>query len=143
MIFKLCVLALMIVGCVNDIRKMVVPYWEIFLGGALSVLKIILDILGGNADYAGMLLSLLPGIVLLIISYATRGGIGKGDGLLCLALGPSLGLMNLVIGLVIAFFISGIFSVFVFVTNKNRTELLIPFVPFMTFGMGVMMFVQI
>lgn len=143
MIFKLCVLALMIVGCVNDIRKMVVPYWEIFLGGALSVLKIILDILGGNADYAGMLLSLLPGIVLLITSYATRGGIGKGDGLLCLALGPSLGLMNLVIGLVIAFFISGIFSVFVFVTNKNRTELLIPFVPFMTFGMGVMMFVQI
>jgi len=133
----------MIVGCVNDIRKMVVPYWEIFLGGALSVLKIILDILGGNADYAGMLLSLLPGIVLLITSYATRGGIGKGDGLLCLALGPSLGFMNLVIGLVIAFFISGIFSVFVFVTNKNRTELLIPFVPFMTFGMGVMMFVQI
>ena len=141
MIFRLCVLVLMVVCSVNDIRKMKVPYWEIILGGALSVLKVLLEVIGGNVDFAGMLLSLLPGILLLLTSYITRGGIGKGDGLLCLALGPSLGLMNIVIGLVIAFFVSGILSAFVFMTNKNRRELLIPFVPFMTFGMGVMMFV--
>ena len=143
MIFKICVLALMIICCVNDIRMLKVPYWEIGLGGALSFLKVLLDVTGHNADPAGMLLSLLPGILLLITSCVTRGGIGKGDGLLCLALGPSLGPLNIVMGLLIAFFISGVFSAVVFVRNRYRKELLIPFVPFMTLGMGVMMFVQV
>ena len=79
------------------------------------------------------LLSFIPGLIMLLISYITRENIGYGDSIL-------LGLCSLCVGIWNGFFIimtsfiySAIFSLFLLIRGKNSKET-IPFVPFIFLG---------
>ena len=140
MIAEICILVLMLVCSFEDLRKKEIALWKIGLCGVVSLFRVAMQIRGGNADYIAMLLALLPGAFLLGISFVTREGIGYGDGLLMLSIGPGVGLVTLVTGMFIAFFASSIFSAGLLLTKKVKRNHRIPFIPFLTIGLGVMVF---
>ena len=78
--------------------------------------------------------SFLPGAFFLLMSYLTKGQIGRGDGIVLLAIGGLTGLgqcmLALSLALLIAAFTAGCLMVFRGSSRKAR----LPFVPFLTMG---------
>lgn len=81
---------------------------------------------------------IIPGIILLILGFLTRGAIGYGDGFLVICLGIMLGLRETLFICHIAFFISAMAALCVMLLGKkgNRffTKRSLPFIPFLLIG---------
>lgn len=75
----------------------------------------------------------LPGILLIIISFATGGQIGKGDGITLMVTGMAVGIYNNIFIILCAFTAAGIFALVLYIIKKKgRYE--IPFIPFVLAG---------
>ena len=143
MIFEICVLLLLLIASAVDIRKKEVPLWELGVAGALSAAKIITDLVVGSFDPLASALALVPGALFLALAFITRQGVGYGDGLLILCIGPALGLYGLALGLIISLFACSLFSGVLLLLKRAKGGTRIPYIPFLTIGMGVMMLAQI
>ena len=143
MYFGIAVLMIMLIASYRDIRRREIALLPIIACGALSVLRVALDLYRGAADPADLLLSLLPGALFLITAYVSREGVGYGDGLLLLAAGPALGFMTALLGATTAVFASGMISGILLTLRRVGRKTKLPFVPFLTFGMGVMIFAKV
>lgn len=84
-----------------------------------------------------ILCGMIPGIVLIIISYITRGKIGDGDGYIILGLGAIIGVEGIVEIMFISFFLAGIFGLIINILNKNIKLINVPLVPFLLFGFNI------
>lgn len=81
------------------------------------------------------------GLILLCISFITKGQIGVGDGLIVCITGLCLGFSENAMLLVISLFGSAIFSIALLSFRLAGRKKAIPFVPFLLFGyMGVLIF---
>ena len=76
-----------------------------------------------------VLLSLIPGAVLIFLSVITKGQIGAGDGIVVLCIGTWLDLYNSLNILMTGMFLAALGSVFLFFLKRKVKEL--PFVPFL------------
>lgn len=133
----------MVISSIGDIRSKEVFLWEILGCLGMSFAAVILSICGNSFDASDILMSLMPGAFLLLIAYVSRSSMGYGDGLLLLAAGPALGSNVTVMGMIAAVFACGLISGLLLVFKRVGRKARIPFVPFMTFGMGVMLLAQI
>ena len=133
----------MVISSIGDIRSKEVFLWEILGCLGMSFAAVILSIYGNSFDASDILMSLMPGAFLLLIAYVSRSSMGYGDGLLLLAAGPALGSNVTVMGMIAAVFACGLISGLLLVFKRVGRKARIPFVPFMTFGMGVMLLAQI
>ena len=79
----------------------------------------------------------------ILLSFVSRQSVGYGDGLLLLCAGPALGAGVAVMGMIAAVFACGLVSGALLIFKKVGKKAQMPFVPFLTFGMGVMMLAQI
>ncbi len=138
MIFKILILIIMIVSSIEDIRKKEVPIWEIIACGAVSLLSICFDAYANRFDFLGLSLSLIPGCLMIMGSFVSRQQLGYGDGLLVLFAGPALGFFGMGIGIVVAFFASSVVSGGLILFKRAGRKSVIPFVPFIAFGLVVM-----
>ena len=81
------------------------------------------------------------GLILLCISFITKGQIGTGDGFIVCITGLCLGFSKNAMLLVISFLGSAIFSIALLTFKLAGRKKTIPFVPFLLFGyMGVLLF---
>ncbi|MBQ7615781.1 MAG: prepilin peptidase [Butyrivibrio sp.] len=142
MFFELSVIAVLAVASITDIRRKEVPIWEVLACMAISAIRAAGLFIQGNAN-AELILSVLPGLAVLVLSYVTRQGIGYGDGLMLVSLGPALGLGRLGMGLLVAFFSCSVISGILLFTKKAARSTRIPFIPFITIGMGVSLFAPV
>jgi leader peptidase (prepilin peptidase)/N-methyltransferase len=138
MIFKVCILVIMIISSIEDVRKKEIPLWVILSCGFVSGISVVYGPVRGSAGFLDVFLSLLPGAFLLFASLLSRRGVGFGDGFLLLAAGPALGVGVSILGLMIALFASSIFSGILIMLRKAGRRTRIPFVPFLALGMGAM-----
>ncbi len=143
MIFEFGILLILLIASVQDIRKKEIPLWEIIACGLVSLAACIYSAVTGAFEPMGIFLSALPGVAILFIALMSGQGVGYGDGYLLLAAGPALGPGPAVMGLVIALFAGGLFSGLLVVIKKAGRRTRIPFVPFMTLGMGAMILEKI
>ena len=143
MTIDICILILMLIGSVVDIRKQEVPIWALGAGILLSGIKVAMDVISGSFDPVGIALSLIPGAVFLILALVTGQGVGCGDGLMLLCIGPAFGLYRLSLGLFISLFICSMFSGILLLMKRAKGGTRIPYIPFLTIGMGAMIFAQI
>ena len=120
----------LIPSVITDVRKKELPVWLLALSGILGILAAL--ILEGTVWWR-ILLSLVPGAVLLGLSRITRDAIGFGDGILVMALGAWLGAVRVTEVLLAAFFLAGIFGL-VATLARRRRSLRIPFAPFLFVG---------
>ncbi|SFC83439.1 prepilin peptidase [Butyrivibrio sp. YAB3001] len=142
-IFKILIIIqflIMIYASIKDMKNKVVSIWVPGLCGMISIIKTILDLLNGDLEPTNIVLSLIPGLLLIIMSFMTSGGIGSGDGIVLLAIGPLFGLEKIYGGVLLAFAFCSLMSIFLLATKRANKQTHLPFIPFITLGMGVILF---
>ena len=137
MIFKIGILIIFVISSIEDIRKKEILLWEILACAILSVAAVLMSFYKGSPDIIDILLSLLPGALLLLLSFISREGIGYGDGLIILAAGPALGFYDLLTTLMTAIILSGLFSGILLIFKKAKRNTRIAFAPFLAVGCAV------
>ena len=138
MFFEICILVIMLFISVRDIRKKEILSAEIILTGIISAAGTVMMICKGKFDIISFAISLMPGILMLLISLISRESVGYGDGLLALLAGPALGAEVALGTVLLAVFICGLFSGMLLVIKRAGRGTRVPFVPFMTLGLAVM-----
>lgn len=129
----------LVILSVYDIRNKEVPMLWLLLFGCVATVYVVLD---GKREGIMMIYSLIPGAFLLAISLCTRESIGYGDGWTVLALGILLGLWKCFVVVFAGFLFSAIFSLILLVLRRVNGKSRLPFLPFITMGLGVVMVVQ-
>ncbi|SDB54704.1 prepilin peptidase [Butyrivibrio sp. INlla16] len=138
--FKVFALIILLIATIMDIREKKIPLSIPTVQMTLSGLCFIYLWSKGITQPADFLYSLIPGIVLLTVSYFTRQGIGLGDGLTVLALGPLFGIMDTMLIVLISFTFSAVIGVILLIMKKVSGKSVMAFMPFLTVGVGVMSF---
>ncbi len=132
-----CLLGLLGLGIV-DFKKRKVRGWMLELGMIAPILyqgitkEVSIPIILGGAMVGGLF---------LLLSWATREGIGYGDSLGILALGIYLGLWELIEVLCLSFFILFFVAMLLFLTKRKRTYG-IPFYPFLAAGYLIVLLLE-
>ena len=120
-----------------DIKKKEIPILFILLTGICSVICAALEMFFEDLTLPELFLSLMPGAVFLFMSMVTKESIGFGDGLFLLSTSVPFGAVGACVGILTAIFAASFFSILILVTGKGGRKSRLPFVPFITFGMGV------
>lgn len=134
---KGAVLIFLSICTIFDIRKKEIPLILAGVGMAAAVGFTIWRIGNGTIFAVQILLSLLPGLFFLLVSWCTKEKVGYGDGILLLITGLMVGFYLCLTGLCISLFLSVFFGVLLLFLHKAKKNSRIPFVPFLTMGMGV------
>lgn len=92
------------------------------------VIHIVLS-LGNTNEYLYFFLPFIPGLTMLMLSLLTKEALGYGDSALFMLCSISLGMLNGFIIIMIAFFYSALFSIFLLIKGKSGKSI-IPFAPF-------------
>ena len=133
----IAVVVVLVVLSIFDIRSRRIPVSGFVIIFVMSLMyRGITD--GRDVDLLGVVWSVIPGLLLIGLSVLTERKIGMGDGILILVLGPGLGLLRCIYLLAGAFFLCCVFSGALLLLRKADRKTRIPFVPFITLGMGVM-----
>ncbi len=128
----------MAVCTITDIRKKEIPVAVVALSGLALFFYVIF---GEKKQWMDILYSLMPGMLLLMLSYCTRESIGYGDGLVVLVIGICMG-MGICIAAVTGLIISAICAAALLALRKAGGKSRIPFVPFLSVGLGVVLIAQ-
>ncbi len=132
MLQNLSVLAMLIIGSLEDIKnKQIHIVWIAcfalegvlccFFLGKQPAISVIIEIM----------IDMVPGFLLLLLSFVTKGGIGAGDGILLMAAGIFLGTARVCKIFIYAIFLSAMYAWFLFIIKKKGRKHEIPFVPFL------------
>lgn len=87
-------------------------------------------------------IGMIPGLLLLLLSVVSHGGIGEGDGILLLALGIDLGVEAAVQMLLCASAFAALYALFIYLYEKKSRNAQIPFVPFLFLAFATELFVR-
>ncbi len=143
MFFYIVALAILIAASVEDYLRKEVSVLMPVLCGINSASSVVLSVVSGEFDMADTFAAFLPGVVLILVAVATRQSVGYGDGLMTLSFSPALGLWNTCMGLIVAMVLSAVASILILVLKKGDRNTKLPFVPFITLGVGVTILAQI
>lgn len=131
---------LLLVCSVQDIRKKEISNRSLLIGAGVVVLVLLADgvlcknLFSAEASWWKNGCGMIPGICVWILSYVTRGGIGRGDGYLLCITGAALGLeVNLAI-LCYGLLLAGVCAGILLVMRRVKRETKLPFIPFLTGG---------
>ena len=127
-------LILLIIISVYDIRYRSIPIWCIMAGFSGAVIYIACT---GNVNIYEIVLDVLPGAVFILIAFCTREKVGYGDGLVVLIMGIVMHADLCIFALTCGLIISAIFSAVMVASRRLGLRAEIPFVPFLTLGTGV------
>lgn len=116
--------------CVTDIRERTLPTVWLLICTAVGI--------GGSiwwkTGWGFVVAGLFPGILLFAVSFLTRGGIGKGDAYLYLAVGSAIGLWNSFILLFTALALASGYGLYLLKIRKKGRKYKLPFAPFTAGG---------
>ncbi|MBO4783032.1 MAG: prepilin peptidase [Lachnospiraceae bacterium] len=123
---------------VEDIRKKSLPVPGI-AAGLLFVPFFVITEGASNITLLDNLKGMIPGELLIFISFLSRGQIGIGDGAVVLITGVAIGIGNIVIVLTGALLLISVFSMLMLLLGKLNRKSTLPFVPFVFAGyLGVL-----
>lgn len=124
------VLGFLVMNAWTDICYRKVSLWSIAL---FSLVEIVYQ-WTCQREFSTMLLGLIPGLILLIISKATREALGMGDALLMLVLGLYLGLQEAIDVLMLGLFCAAVWAGVLLIVKRKKRGYEFPFVPFLLLG---------
>ena len=129
----------MLILTVMDIRKKEISVLLLLIFGATVVFYVAVK---GEREALSVIYSLIPGAFLLALSLCTRESIGYGDGWTMLVLGLLLGLWECLAVVFVGLVFSAIFSLVLLVLSRVNGKTRLPFLPFVSMGLGVVIIVQ-
>ncbi len=115
-----------------DIRTRRIPDRLVLTAAAAGIVFLYADGNGGWMD--GLLGGAAAGLVLLLVHWLTRGGLGLGDVKLFGCSGIYLGLEDVLSAMMIAVVLSGICSLVLICMNRENKKRELPFAPFIFSG---------
>lgn len=118
----------------EDIREKRISVKRVLIGALAAVTC---QIIAGQASGIAVVGSLIPGILLLLLSVMTKESIGKGDGIVVMMLGLWIGGQMTFLVVCLAVWAAGIFATVCLIRKRRE---LIPFVPCLLMGMEVLLF---
>lgn len=121
---------------IQDLRNRTVSGKLLAIGMVYAVL---FQILWGEQLLSEWLLGAFVGICFIGVSKITKEALGYGDSLLILNLGIYLGIWKLMYLLLIAFAISGVFSIAILIKCHYHKKKTFPFIPFLAAGYVLLM----
>ena len=127
---------LLTAGCIFGVQSKKIPLFILGAGGIWSVAGLIIKAV--ETGISPMLLfaipAILPGAVLLILSFLTEKKIGYGDGMVLMLLGCMEGIRMAFLVFCIGLFLQSLFAVGLLIAKKADKQSCIPFVPFLLAG---------
>lgn len=135
----LVAIGFMLTGSVIDIKKKELPLALLVLFGLAAA---VCTGITGEKEWRDILYSFIPGAALLALGMCTRESIGYGDGLVVLILGLLTGLKGCLVIVSIGFVVSSVFAMVLLVFRKVKGKSRLPFLPFLTIGLGVMLLAE-
>lgn len=124
--------------------------WQDFRKKQINILLILIGfvMIGSNAFFFENrsilynILGIIPGFILVLLSFISRGQIGLGDGLIVGIIGLNLGLIKSIVFLSYSLFGAALISILLLTFHMANRKKAIPFVPFLFIGyLGVVFFV--
>ena len=125
---KIPAFLLLSVCTVSDIRRREVSLWVCIAAGVLGLW---VRLAFGDTLFPGLIFSLLPGAVFVIISALSHEKVGMGDAAVLLALGAMLSPYELMSLLVAGLLAISFFSLVLLTLKKVSLGSRLPMVPFM------------
>ncbi len=136
-LFRTIALLLLMAAALRDFRCKSIDIRYPLGGCVLSLLFLCIQFHGDFRELGYMLLSAIPGIMMLIMSKFTNDGIGIGDGLMAISIAPIFGFPGIVVAIMISFMLSAVICVVLLLLKKVNAKTTLPFLPFLTCGVGV------
>ena len=133
---------LLIMMSIEDIRNQSISLKLIILGGLMAVIyRICSFVLASNVnglEYAlDCIWACVPGLLLICISLVSSQKMGLGDGVVAVEIGLGMGLDICILTLTIALFINCIWAGILLMFHRANRKSTIPFVPFLSLGVGI------
>ncbi len=128
----LAVVVLLTAAAIIDIKERRIPDKLVSAGAAIGLIFSLFDPTGGFLDR--LIGGATAGLVLLLIYYITKGGLGLGDVKLFGCAGIYLGLESTVSAMLIAAVTSGLFGLVLICINRDNKKRELPFAPFILVG---------
>lgn len=122
-----------------DIKSREIPVWIIILFGISAAAYIGIC---GQIQLVSIAYSLIPGASLLALSLCTKESIGYGDGWIVLILGIFTGVETCLLIVTAALIFSALSAAVLLMLKKVNGKSRIPFLPFLTMGLGVVFYAQ-
>lgn len=123
--FALCLLLGAL--AVADYKKREIPLWPIAAVLCIGILNLHMQ---HYRDWRNVLGGIGVGAVLLLLSKATSGRIGAGDGLVIMAVGIFAGLRSTLLCLCAAFFLASFGALFLLCVKRAGKDHKMPFIPY-------------
>lgn len=89
---------------------------------------------GAVIELTYRLCGLIPGLIMLICAYLTKGKIGTGDGILCLIIGFAIGILDFCSVLSLSLLMIVAYSVVLLARGRLYRSKQIAFIPFLFLG---------
>ncbi len=126
-ILRAAALALLLVNSIVDIKSRKINLLLTLLAGAAGGAARLIWLGDG---IRGLLRSLLPGMLLVLLSAVSQGGIGMGDGIVLAALGLMRTWEEVWEMMILGFFLAGAYAAVLFLRRRKGEERF-AFVPFL------------
>lgn len=135
---------LLAAGGIFDVKSKKIPFVVLGAGGIWSVIGLVF-----KAAETGILQTLLfiltgivPGAVLVVLSFLTEKKIGYGDGIVLMILGCMEGAGTAFLVFCTGLFLQSLFAVGLLIVKKADKQSCIPFVPFLLAARIMLLFLQ-
>lgn len=126
------VIAFLIAAAIIDIRERRIPDKLVLAGVTIGLVFSLFD---PNRDiFSSLIGGTTAGLVLLLIYYITKGGLGLGDVKLFGCIGIYLGFESTVSAMLISAVLSGLYSLVLICINSDNKKRELPFAPFILAG---------
>ena len=126
---------LLIVGSIFDIKYKSLPGWFLMIGGVLAVgLAVLLKPVSLWQMAGGLLL----GLLLLGISFVSRGALGRGDGIFLGIIGLNLGFSTVFSIFTGALLLAAILAILLVIIKRANKNTAFPFLPFLGASYGIL-----
>ena len=116
---------------VRDIRKREIPILLLGLGLVFVPLFILSD---AHEGISGYLLSMIPGVVFLVISYLSRGQLGQADAGVLICVGLCIGFEAVIVVISVSLISIALFSMVMLIVGKLNRKSTLPYIPFVLLG---------
>jgi leader peptidase (prepilin peptidase)/N-methyltransferase len=136
-IMKLLLGTLLLICSVQDILKKRIYLWVVAIGGVLTISCLPFC---EEPSLTNRLGGCMIGLGVILISKATHGKIGMGDGILLCVTGIGLGFWGNLELFGFALFFAAIVSIFLLVFRLADRKKSIPFIPFLFVGFAFLLF---
>lgn len=117
----------------QDIKTKFVSAGVIWISGAAALLYLFL---GQSSDAKEWIVRVIPGVMLLLLSWMTKESIGYGDGAAVIVLGLWCGTFFCVLTFCLGIILSGIYALYCMAAGRTSP---LPFLPFLLAAMEVIL----